>query len=280
MLRLNSAMIAAYHCVLTDQGSACMSLFDISGRVAIITGSSRGIGRAVAEHLAKHGAKVVISSRKLDACTPVAAAINEAQGPGTALAVAANISSKDDLANLVAKTRESFGKIDILVCNAATNVHMGSMATLTDEQFRKILDNNILSSHWLIQLVAPEMIARRDGAIVIVSSVGGLKGSALLGAYGISKAADFQLARNLAVELGPHNVRINCVAPGLIKTDFAKALWQNPTIAKAYEQATPLRRLGETDDVAGAVVFLSSPAGRFITGQTLVIDGGATISGG
>ena len=257
-----------------------MSLFDISGRVAIITGSSRGIGRAVAEHLAKHGAKVVISSRKLDACMPVAEAINEARGPGTALAVAANISSKDELANLVAKTRESFGKIDILVCNAATNVHMGSMATLTDEQFRKILDNNILSNHWLVQLVAPEMIARRDGAIVIVSSVGGLKGSAVLGAYGISKAADFQLARNLAVELGPHNVRINCVAPGLIKTDFAKALWQNPTIAKAYEQATPLRRLGETDDVAGAVVFLSSPAGRFITGQTLVIDGGATISGG
>ena len=257
-----------------------MSLFDISGRVAIITGSSRGIGRAVAEHLAKHGAKVVISSRKLDACAPVADAINEIRGPGTALAVAANISSKEDLANLVAKTRESFGKIDILVCNAATNVHMGSMATLTDEQFRKILDNNILSNHWLIQLVAPEMIARRDGAIVIVSSVGGLKGSAVLGAYSISKAADFQLARNMAVELGPHNVRINCVAPGLIKTDFAKALWQNPTIAKAYEQATPLRRLGETDDVAGAVVFLSSPAGRFITGQTLVIDGGATISGG
>lgn len=257
-----------------------MSLFDISGRVAVITGSSRGIGRAVAEHLAEQGAKVVISSRKLDACQPVADVINAARGPGTALAVAANISSKDDLVNLVAKTREAFGKIDILVCNAATNVHMGPMATLTDEQFRKILDNNILSNHWLIQLVAPEMTARRDGAIVIVSSVGGLKGSALLGAYGVSKAADFQLARNLAVELGPHNVRINCVAPGLIKTDFAKALWQNPTLAKAYEQATPLRRLGETDDVAGAVGFLCSPAGRFITGQTLVIDGGATVSGG
>jgi NAD(P)-dependent dehydrogenase (short-subunit alcohol dehydrogenase family) len=257
-----------------------MSLFDISGRVAIITGSSRGIGRAVAEHLAKHGAKVVISSRKLDACAPVAEAINEARGPGTALAVAANISSKEDLTNLVARTREAFGKVDILVCNAATNVHMGPMATLTDEQFRKILDNNILSNHWLIQLVAPGMIERRDGAIVIVSSVGGLKGSALLGAYAVSKAADFQLARNLAVEFGPHNVRVNCVAPGLIKTDFAKALWQNPTIAKGYEQATPLRRLGETDDVAGAVVFLSSPAGRFITGQTLVIDGGATIGGG
>jgi NAD(P)-dependent dehydrogenase (short-subunit alcohol dehydrogenase family) len=256
-----------------------MSLFDVSGRVAIITGSSRGIGRAVAEHLAKHGAKVVISSRKLDACMPVAEAINEARGPGTALAIAANISSKEDLEGLVAKTRESFGKIDILVCNAATNVHMGPMSTLKDEQFRKILDNNILSNHWLIQLVAPEMIARRDGAIVIVSSVGGLKGTAALGAYSISKAADFQLARNLAVELGPHNIRINCVAPGLIKTDFAKALWANPTTAKAYEQATPLRRLGETDDVAGAVVFLASPAGRFVTGQTIVVDGGVTIGG-
>jgi NAD(P)-dependent dehydrogenase (short-subunit alcohol dehydrogenase family) len=257
-----------------------MSLFDISGRVAVITGSSRGIGRAVAEQLAEHGAKVVISSRKLEACTPVADAINAARGPGTALAVEANISSKEDLAKLVAKTRETFGKIDILVCNAATNVHMGPMATLKDEQFRKILDNNIVSNHWLIQLVAPEMIARRDGAIVIVSSVGGLKGTAMLGAYAVSKAADFQLARNLAVEFGPHNIRINCVAPGLIKTDFAKALWQNPTIARAYEQATPLRRLGETDDVAGAVVFLSSPASRFITGQTLVIDGGATVGGG
>ena len=256
-----------------------MSLFDISGRVAVITGSSRGIGRAVAERLAEHGAKVVISSRKLEACTPVADAINAARGPGTAIAVAANISSKDDLVNLTAKAREAFGKIDILVCNAATNVHMGPMATITDEQFRKILDNNILSNHWLIQLVAPEMTTRREGAIVIVSSVGGLQGSALLGVYSLSKAADFQLARNLAVELGPHNIRVNCVAPGIIKTDFARALWQNPKIAKASEEATPLRRLGEPDDVAGAVVFLCSPAGRFITGQNLVIDGGATVGG-
>lgn len=256
-----------------------MSLFDISGQVAVITGSSRGIGRAVAERLAEHGAKVVISSRKIDACKAVADEINAARGPGTALAVAANISSKDDLANLVGKSREAFGKIDILICNAATNVHMGSMSTITDEQFRKILDNNIISTHWLIQLVAPEMMTRRDGAIVIVSSVGGLQGSALLGAYSISKAADFQLARNLAVELGPHNIRVNCVAPGIIKTDFAKALWQNPKIAKGTEDATPLRRLGEPDDVAGAVVFFASPAGRFVTGQGLVIDGGGTVAG-
>ncbi len=257
-----------------------MSLFDVSGRVAVITGSSRGIGRAIAERLAEHGAKVVISSRKLEACQSVADAINTARGAGTALPIAANISSKDDLVNLVTQARAVFGKIDILVCNAATNVHMGPMSTLKDEQFRKILENNILSNHWLIQLVAPEMSARRDGAIVIVSSVGGLQGSALLGAYGISKAADLQLARNLAVELGPLNVRVNCVAPGVIKTDFARALWQNPKIAKATEAATPLRRLGEPDDVAGAVVFLCSPAGRHITGQYLVIDGGASIGGG
>ncbi len=256
-----------------------MSLFDLSGRIALITGSSRGIGRAIAERLAEHGAKVVISSRKADACQLVADAINAARGPGTAISVPANISSKDDLRNLAAKTRETFGKIDILVCNAATNVHMGSMSTITDEQFRKILDNNILSNHWLIQLVIPEMSARRDGSIVIVSSVGGLQGSGLLGAYGVSKAADMQLARNLAVELGPKNITINCVAPGIIKTDFARALWQNPKLAKAAEAATPLLRLGEPDDVAGAVVFFCSPAGRHITGQTLVIDGGAAISG-
>lgn len=256
------------------------ALFDLSGRVAVITGSSRGIGRAVAIRLAEQGAKVVISSRKLEACQQVADEINAAHGAGTAIAIAANISSKDELVSLVTRAREAFGKIDILVCNAATNVHMGPMATIKDEQFRKILDNNILSNHWLIQLVAPEMRARREGAIVIVSSTGGLLGSALLGAYGLSKAADFQLARNLAVELGPHNVRINCVAPGIIKTDFARALWQNPAIAKASEAATPLRRLGDPDDVAGAVVFLCSPAGRYITGQNLVIDGGATVAGG
>jgi NAD(P)-dependent dehydrogenase (short-subunit alcohol dehydrogenase family) len=257
-----------------------MSLFDVSGRVAVITGSSRGIGRAIAERFAEQGAKVVISSRKADACQAVADAINTARGAGTAICIPANISSKDELINLATKTREAFGKIDILVCNAATNVHMGPMSTLKDEQLRKILDNNILSNHWLIQLVAPEMIARRDGAIVIVSSIGGLQGSAMLGAYGLSKAADFQLARNLAVELGPHNIRVNCVAPGIIKTDFARALWQNPTIARASEAATPLRRLGEPDDVAGAVVFLCSPAARYITGQNLVIDGGTTVGGG
>ncbi len=259
-----------------------MSLFDLTGRVAVITGSSRGIGRAAAERLAEQGADVVISSRKLDACRAVADAINARQAAGRrsgrALAVEANISSKEALARLVERAHEAFGKIDILVCNAATNVHFGPLSTIKDEQFRKIFDNNVLSNHWLIQLVTPQMIARREGVVVIVSSIGGLRGSPLIGAYNISKAADFQLARNLAVELGPHKVRVNCVAPGIIRTDFARALWDNPAIAKAAEASMPLRRLGEPDDVAGVIVFLSSPAGRYITGQEIVVDGGTLIA--
>jgi NAD(P)-dependent dehydrogenase (short-subunit alcohol dehydrogenase family) len=253
-----------------------MSLFDLTGRVAVVTGSSRGIGRAAAERLAEQGANVVVSSRKLDACQAVADAINSRQNQhgGRAIAVEANISSKQALEQLVARARGEFGKIDILVCNAATNVHFGSLASITDEQFRKILDNNILSNHWLIQMVVPEMVARRDGSIVIVSSIGGLRGSPVIGAYNISKAADFQLARNLAVELGPHNVRVNCVAPGIIRTDFARALWDNPKIARAAEASMPLRRIGEADEVAGAIVFLGSPAGKYITGQKIVVDGG------
>lgn len=259
-----------------------MSLFDLGGRVAVITGSSRGIGRAAAERLAEQGACVVVSSRKLDACRQVAEAINARHEAnpraGKAIAVEANISSKDALQLLVGRAQEEFGRIDILVCNAATNVHFGPLATIKDEQFRKIFENNVLSNHWLIQMALPGMISRRDGVVVIVSSIGGLRGSPMIGAYNVSKAADFQLARNLAVELGPDNVRVNCVAPGIIRTDFAKALWSNPRIAQAAEAATPLRRLGEPDDVAGVIAFLASPAARYITGQEIIVDGGSLIS--
>lgn len=253
------------------------ALFDLTGHVAIVTGSSRGIGRASAEALAAHGAKVVISSRKQDACDAVAAEINARHGAGTAIAVAANISDKAGLQHLVDETRAAFGRIDVLVCNAASNPYYGPMAGIADEQFRKILDNNILSNHWLIAMVAPEMRARASGSIIIVSSIGGLRGSEILGAYCISKAADMQLARNLAHEFGPDNVRVNCIAPGLIRTDFARALWEDEAALERRNRTTPLRRIGEPDEIAGAVVFLAAPASRFMTGQTMVIDGGVTI---
>ncbi|MGZ8364345.1 MAG: SDR family oxidoreductase [Caulobacteraceae bacterium] len=256
-----------------------MSLFDLTGKVAVITGSSRGIGRAIAERMAEHGAKVVISSRKEGPCQEVAEAINAAHGAGTAIAVAANISSKDDLKRLIHETTATFGKIDILVCNAASNPHFGSILDIEDDAFRKIFENNVIANNWLCQLVAPQMRERKDGAIIIVSSIGGLRGSPVIGAYNVSKAADFQLARNLAVELGRDNIRVNCIAPGLIRTDFARALWENPDLLKKTTRATPLDRIGEPDEIAGAAVFLASQAGAFMTGQKIVIDGGATISG-
>jgi NAD(P)-dependent dehydrogenase (short-subunit alcohol dehydrogenase family) len=255
-----------------------MSLFDLAGKVAVVTGSSRGIGRAIVERLAEHGAKVVVSSRKPAPCQEVVATINGRHGDSRAIAIPANISSKDDLRRLVEETDRAFGRIDILVCNAASNPYYGPMSGINDDQFRKILDNNVVANHWLISFAAPQMRERKDGAIVIVSSIGGLKGNAIIGAYNISKAADFQLARNLAVEFGPDNVRVNCIAPGLIKTDFARALWDDPDNLKASTSRTPLGRIGVPDEIAGAAVFLASRAGAFMTGQAIVIDGGATIT--
>lgn len=254
-----------------------MSLFDLSGKVAVITGSSRGIGRAIAIRMAEQGARVVVSSRKEAACLEVVAEINAARGEGTAIAVPANISSKEDLQRLVDETNETFGQIDILVCNAASNPYYGPMAGIADDQFRKILENNVLANHWLINMVAPQMIERRDGAIIIVSSIGGLRGSPVIGAYNVSKAADMQLARNLAVEFGPHNVRVNCIAPGLIKTDFARALWEDPERLKEVNERAPLRRIGDPDEIAGTAIYLASRAGSFVTGQNIVVDGGVTI---
>ncbi len=254
------------------------SLFDLKGKVAIVTGSSRGIGRAIAERMAEHGAKVVVSSRKLPACEEVTKAINDKYGAGTAISIACNISSKDELKNLVDRTTKEFGKVDILVCNAASNPYYGPLAGIQDDQFRKILENNIIANNWLISFTVPQMIERKDGAIIIISSVGGYKGSTTIGAYCISKAADLQLARNLAVEYGKHNVRVNCIAPGLIKTDFAKALWDNPETLKTTEARSPMRRIGQPDEIAGGAVFLASKAGAFVNGQSIVIDGGGTIS--
>jgi NAD(P)-dependent dehydrogenase (short-subunit alcohol dehydrogenase family) len=254
-----------------------MNTFDLSGKVAVVTGSSRGIGRSIAEHLAAAGARVVISSRKAPACEEVAAAIRKSGGE--AMAVAANIGEKAQLENLVAQTRRTCGRIDVLICNAASNPYYGPMSDLPDDAFNKILQNNIVSNHWLANLVLPEMAQRKDGVVIIVSSIGGLKGSSALGAYAISKAADMQLARNLAVEWGRHNIRVNCIAPGLVRTDFARALWENPEILRRYESMTPLGRIGEPDDIGGIAVFLASGAAAFVTGQTIVADGGVTIAG-
>ena len=255
-----------------------MSLFDLSGKSAVITGSSRGIGKAIAYAMAEQGARVTISSRKPGPCEEVAADINAKFGDGTAIAVPANISSKEDLQNMVDETNAAFGKIDIVVCNAASNPYYGPLSGISDDQFQKILSNNIVSNNWLIQMALPQMVERKDGAVVIVSSIGGLKGSPIIGAYNISKAADFQLARNLCVKLGKDNIRVNCIAPGLIRTDFARALWENPETLKRSLAYTPMQRIGEPEEIAGAAVFLASKAGSYMNGQMMVIDGGQTIT--
>lgn len=252
-----------------------MRLFDLTGKVAIITGSSRGIGRAIAENMAACGAKVVISSRKAEPCEQVAAGIRAAGGE--AIAIPASISDKAQLENLVAQTRAQLGPIDILVCNAATNPYYGPSTGLSDEAFDKIMRNNVLSNHWLCQMVRPDMAEKKNGAIVIISSIGGMRGDSNIGMYCVSKAADMQLARNLAVEWGPDNIRINCIAPGVIKTDFAKALTEDESVRKIIEGELPLRRVGAPDDIAGIAVMLAGPAGNFITGQTIVADGGFTV---
>jgi NAD(P)-dependent dehydrogenase (short-subunit alcohol dehydrogenase family) len=252
------------------------SLFDLTGKVAVITGSSKGIGRAIAERMAEHGAKVVVSSRKQDACDVVTQAII-AKG-GEAVTKTCNIGRKEELEALVDATVEKFGGIDILVCNAAVNPYYGLSVNAPDEAYDRIMNYNVRSNFWLCNMALPGMAARGGGSVVIISSIGGLRGSTHLGIYAISKAADMQLARNLACEYGRHNIRVNCIAPGLIKTDFAKALWDNPETLKASTARSPLLRIGEPDEIAGAAVFLASTAGTFMTGQTIVIDGGATIS--
>ena len=254
-----------------------MSPFDLTGKVALITGSTRGIGKAIAVAMAAQGARVTVSSRKADACAEVADEIGKS-GAET-LPFACNVGRKEELRALVDATLARWGRIDVLVCNAAVNPYYGPSISMPDEAFDKVMNTNVRSNFWLCNMVLPQMAERKDGAVVIVSSVAGLGGTARLGAYGISKAADMQLARNLAVEWGAHNIRVNCLAPGVVRTDFAKALWSDPKLYAQLVQRYPLKRIGEPEDIAGAAVFLASRAGRFMTGQTLVLDGGGTISG-
>ncbi len=252
-------------------------LFDLGGKTALITGSSKGIGRAIAERMAEHGANVVVSSRKAAACEAVAAGIRERGGEASV--IAANIGHKEQLQALVDQTVARYGGVDILVCNAAVNPYFGPSLDCPDEAFDRIMGSNVRSSFWLCNMVLPQMARRGGGAVIIISSIAGLRGTPTIGAYGISKAADTALARNLAVEWGHANIRANCIAPGLVRTDFAKALWEDPAVLAHRVKDSPLPRIGEPDEIAGAAVFLASPAGSFTTGQVFVIDGGVTIGG-
>ena len=251
-------------------------MFDMTGKVCVITGATKGIGRAIAEQMAKAGGRVVISSRDEGRCNDVASAIKDAGGE--AFVIPCNIGHKDQLQGLVDGAVKEWGQIDVLVCNAAVNPYFGPLREIPDDAFQAIMQRNVQSNLWLCNMAIPQMAERKDGAVIIVSSIGGLRGETLLGAYGISKAADFQLARTLAVEWGPDNIRVNCIAPGLVRTDFARALWENPKTLAGVTRATPLGRIGEPDDIAGAALFLASGAGSFVTGQTIVVDGGVTIA--
>jgi NAD(P)-dependent dehydrogenase (short-subunit alcohol dehydrogenase family) len=254
--------------------SITTQLFDLTGQVAPITGSSKGMGRAMAEALAEHGSKVVISSRKLDQCEETAAAINAACGEERAIAIACNIGYKEQLQALVDETRERLGPIDTLIANAGVNPFYGSMSDIPDEAFDKTINSNVRSNHWLCQMVSSDMLAKGRGSIMITASVGAFGPSDTLGTYNISKLADIGLVRNLAMEWGPKGVRVNALCPGLIKTDFAKALWDNPEAAKRATEQTPLRRFGEAEDFKGIAVFAASDASAYVTGQALTVCGG------
>jgi dehydrogenase/reductase SDR family member 4 len=253
-------------------------MFSLTGKVALVTGSTKGIGKSIAEEMASAGAKVVISSRKAEACTAVQAEFS-ARGQ-EAIAVPCNVGDKVAAQHLVDTVLQKWGRIDILVCNAASNPHFGPMATASDEVFDKIMATNVKSVFWLANMVLPQMGERGEGgAMIIISSIGALRGSQVLGLYGTSKAAEAGLCRALAAEWGPMRIRVNTIAPGLIKTDFAKALWSDEARRKSREATTPLRRIGEPRDIGGVAVFLAAEAGSFVTGQMIVVDGGVTIAG-
>ena len=254
---------------------AGMSLFDLNGKVALVTGSTRGIGRSMAEELARAGARVSLSSRKAQACEATRRELEE-QG-FECLAMPCNVSSKEDLQALVDATLAKWGRIDIVVANAASNPYYGPLTGISDEVFDKIFANNVKSTLWLAAMTLPGMAERGGGSLIVVGSIGGLLANTVIGAYGISKAAAHHLVRNLAAEWGPKNVRVNAIAPGLVKTEFARALWEDDKRRADREQATPLRRLGEPRDIGGIAVFLASYAAAFITGQCIVADGGVTI---
>jgi NAD(P)-dependent dehydrogenase (short-subunit alcohol dehydrogenase family) len=249
------------------------SLFDLRGKTALITGSTRGIGKSFAEELARAGARVCVSSRKAESCEAVK---QEFEKSGfDVIAQPCNVSRKEELQALVDATARKWGPIDIAVANAASNPYYGPLTGIPDDAFDKILSNNLKSVLWLAAMTLPQM--KPGGSFIVVGSIGGILANTVIGAYGISKAADHHLVRNLAAEWGPKNIRVNAIAPGLVKTEFARALWEDEKRAAERVSNTPLRRLGEPRDIGGIAVFLASDAAAFITGQCIVADGGVTI---
>ncbi len=250
-------------------------MFDLSGKVAVITGSSRGIGRSIAESMSRAGAKVVVSSRKAPACEQVVAAISDAGGE--ALSVPCNIADPAQLQNLMDRTIDAWGRLDILVCNAAVNPYFGPMETMPEDAYDRIMNCNVKSNFLLTRMAAKLMANGGGGNIILISSIGGNQGSDTLAVYGISKAADSSMVKSLAIEWGSRGIRANCIAPGLIKTDMSRALWENEKLLKNVEEGTPVHRIGHPEDIGGVAVFLASRAAAYITGQTIVVDGGITI---
>ena len=254
-----------------------MSMFDLTGKVALLTGASKGMGFEMAKGLAEQGATVVISSRTQDDLDAAAAEINKAVGAERAHGVAANIVHKDSLQALVDKTHEIAGPIDIVVGNAGVNPYFGPIAGISDKDYERTMNANVQSNLWLAKMVAPDMAAKGNGSMMFTSSIGAFKPSDMLGVYGMSKLALISLVRNLAMEFGPQGIRFNAICPGLIKTDFARELWDKPGVEEKYSKGIPLRRLGEPDDFAGLAVFLGSDASKYMTGQALTVCGGSSM---
>lgn len=250
------------------------SLFDLTGRTALVTGACGGLGQAIVRALATHGARVLVSDVSSDACRQQAANLL-AQGHD-AQAYPADLTSEQEIEHLC----HTAGHVDILVCNAGIQGPAGPMAAATDDDWQRLFDLNLRSSTRLTSRLIPAMATRGEGSVVLMSSIAGLRGNKAIGLYGMSKAALAQLARNLAVEWGPQGVRINAVSPGLIRTPLATDLMADSAFMARRMQATPLRRVGEPEEVAGVVVMLASRAGGFVTGHNLVVDGGTTISDG
>ena len=251
------------------------NLFDLTGKIAIVTGSSRGIGLAIAERYAQHGAKVVLSSRKQESLDGVAESFRD-KGYDV-LAVAAHNGDKQALQQLVQTTVDHYGGVDILVNNAATNPHFGTLLESEDGQWQKTMEVNIMGNFWLCQAVVPHMRERGGGKIVYIASVNGLRPGTFQGIYSMTKAAVISLTQTLGMELASDNIQVNAIAPGLIKTYFAQAIWSNDALADGIIQRTPAGRIGEPDEIAGMAVYLGSPASSFATGQVFVVDGGITI---